>query len=70
MISDRFFYFSNQSLFVNTIALRDAKASSAIENIFTTDDELYRSLSYQEDDYLEGPAKEILHYREASIPLT
>ena len=56
---------SNQSIFVNTIALREAKASSAIENIFTTDDELYRSLSYQEDDYLEGPAKEILHYREA-----
>ena len=55
----------NQSLFVNTIALREAKASSAIENIFTTDDELYRSLSYQEDDYLEGPAKEIIHYREA-----
>ena len=55
----------NQSIFVNTIALREAKASSAIENIFTTDDELYRSLSYQEDEYLEGPAKEILHYREA-----
>ena len=55
----------NQSIFVNTIALREAKASSAIENIFTTDDELYRSLSYQEDDSVEGPAKEILHYREA-----
>lgn len=55
----------NQSIFVNTIALREAKASSAIENIFTTDDELYKSLSYQEEDYLEGPAKEILHYREA-----
>ena len=55
----------NQSIFVNTIALREAKASSAIENIFTTDDELYRTLSYQEDDSLEGPAKEILHYREA-----
>ncbi len=55
----------SQSIFVNTIALREAKASSAIENIFTTDDELYRSLSYQEDDYVEGPAKEILHYREA-----
>ena len=55
----------NQSIYVNTIALREAKASSAIENIFTTDDELYRSLSYQEEDYLEGSAKEILHYREA-----
>ena len=52
----------NQSIF---IALREAKASSAIENIFTTDDELYRSLSYQEEDFLEGPAKEVLHYREA-----
>lgn len=55
----------NQSIFVNTIALREAKASSAIENIFTTDDELYKSLSYQEDEYPEGSAKEILHYREA-----
>ena len=55
----------NQSIFVNTIALREAKASSAIENIFTTDDELYRSLSYKEDDDMEGPAKEVLHYREA-----
>ena len=55
----------NQSIFVNTIALREAKASSAIENIFTTDDEFYRSLSFQEDSFLEGPAKEILHYREA-----
>ena len=55
----------NQSIFINTIALREAKASSAIENIFTTDDELYKSLSYQDDTYLEGPAKEILHYREA-----
>ncbi len=55
----------NQSIFVNTIALREAKASSAIENIFTTDDELYRALTYQEEDYVQGPAKEILHYREA-----
>lgn len=55
----------NQSIFVNTIALREAKASSAIENIFTTDDELYKALTYQEEDYIQGPAKEILHYREA-----
>lgn len=55
----------NQSIFVNTIALREAKASSAIENIFTTDDELYKALTYQEEDSVQGPAKEILHYREA-----
>ena len=55
----------NQSIFVNTITLLEAKASSAIENIFTTDDELYKALTYQEEDYVQGPAKEILHYREA-----
>lgn len=55
----------NQSIFVNTIALREAKASSAIENIFTTDDELYKALTYQEEEYVGRPAKEILHYREA-----
>ena len=55
----------NQSIFVNTIALREAKASSAVENIFTTDDELYRALSCQEGEIQEGPAKEVLHYREA-----
>ena len=41
----------NQSIFVNTISLREAKASSEIENIFTTDDDLYRSLAYQDDLY-------------------
>ena len=55
----------NQSIFVNTIALREAKASNAIENIFTTDDELYKALTYQEEEFVQGPAKEILHYREA-----
>ena len=55
----------NQSIFVNTISLREAKASSAIENIFTTDDELYKALAYQDEEFIQGPAKEILHYREA-----
>lgn len=55
----------NQSIFVNTISLREAKASSAIENIFTTDDELYQSLSDWDGNCQEGPAKEIIHYREA-----
>ena len=55
----------NQSIFINTISLREAKASSAIENIFTTDDELYRALIFNDEEYVQGPAKEILHYREA-----
>ena len=31
----------NQGMLINTISLQEAKASSAVENIFTTDDELY-----------------------------
>jgi Fic family protein len=49
---------------VNTIALREAKSSTEIENIFTTDDELYKSLSADETN-LKGNAKEVLNYRQA-----
>jgi len=55
----------NQGLLINSISLQEAKASSAIENIFTTDDELYKAYSEQRTKQLEGPAKEILNYREA-----
>ncbi|MHB8261899.1 MAG: Fic family protein [Bacteroidia bacterium] len=54
----------NQSMLVNTIALREAKASTEIENIFTTDDELYKALSGN-DTSLKGNAKEVLFYRQA-----
>lgn len=54
----------NQSMLVNTIALREAKASTEIENIFTTDDELYQALSGN-DTGLKGNAKEVLRYRQA-----
>jgi len=53
----------NQAMLVNTIALREAKASTAIENIFTTDDELYKSLIYAETD-LSLNAKEVFRYRQ------
>lgn len=55
----------NQGVLINTISLQEAKASSAIENIFTTDDELYRAYSIGRQDSEEGPAKEVLRYREA-----
>jgi Fic family protein len=35
----------NQGMLINTISLQEAKASSEIENIFTTDDELYKAFS-------------------------
>ncbi len=56
----------NQGIFINTISLQEAKASSEIENIFTTDDELYQAYSEKQDEpIVKGPAKEVLRYREA-----
>ncbi len=55
----------NQGLLINSISLQEAKASSAIENIFTTDDELYKAYSQDKAQQPRGPAKEILNYREA-----
>lgn len=55
----------NQGLLINSISLQEAKESSAIENIFTTDDELYKAYSENPAEQIEGPAKEVLRYREA-----
>lgn len=55
----------NQGLLINSISLQEAKASSAIENIFTTDDELYKAFSHDQVQQPTGPAKEVLNYREA-----
>ena len=54
----------NQSMLVNTIALREAKTSTEIENIFTTDDELYKALHIESSE-VKGNAKEVLFYRDA-----
>jgi Fic family protein len=56
----------NQGVLVNSISLQEAKASSAIENILTTDDELYKAYSEQGSGETQaGAPKEILRYREA-----
>ncbi|MFY0688714.1 MAG: Fic family protein [Cyclobacteriaceae bacterium] len=55
----------NQGMLINTISLQEAKASSEIENIFTTDDELYKAYSEDQQASISGPQKEVLRYREA-----
>jgi cell filamentation protein, protein adenylyltransferase len=56
----------NPDMLVNTISLREAKSSSEIENIFTTDDELYRAISDKVQEETANPStKEVLRYREA-----
>ena len=54
----------NPNLFLDTIYLQEAKASSEVENIITTNDELYKSLVA--DRKIENTAtKEVLSYKEA-----
>ena len=54
----------NPTLFLDTIYLQEAKASSEVENIITTNDELYKSLVT--DRKVEDSAtKEVLSYKEA-----
>jgi Fic family protein len=53
-------------MLVNTISLQEAKSSSEIENIFTTNDELYRAIANQvKEENADLAVKEVLHYREA-----
>jgi len=56
----------NPLMLVNTIALQEAKTSTAIENIFTTEDELYKAISDSAmEEKADPPTKEVLRYREA-----
>lgn len=54
----------NQAVLIQTIALQEAKLSSEIESIVTTNDELYRALS-DEGEKTDPNTKEILRYNEA-----
>ncbi|GHV15850.1 adenosine monophosphate-protein transferase [Spirochaetia bacterium] len=54
----------NQSILINAIALQEAQESSAIENIVTTRDELYQSLTIS-DQAMDAATKEVINYREA-----
>ncbi|MDA3909885.1 MAG: Fic family protein [Bacteroidales bacterium] len=51
----------NQSILINTLGMQEAKDSSAIENIITTHDDLYKSeLNF--DSFLSLNAKEVQNY--------
>ncbi len=53
-------------MLINTISLQEAKSSSEIENIFTTDDELYKAISDSiKEETASSATKEVLRYREA-----
>jgi Fic family protein len=54
----------NESIFLETLTLREAKESSAIENIISTFDEVYQS-NLVNDQFLSPSAKEVHQYAQA-----
>lgn len=55
----------NERILISSLTLQEAKDSSAVENIVTTQDDLYRAgldLNYQ---FINAATKEVLFYREA-----
>lgn len=54
----------NQGILINTLGLQEAKDSSAIENIVTTHDELFKDDVHPEA-FANPAAKEVLRYRQA-----
>jgi len=53
----------NKHILINAITINEAKDSSAIENIITTHDELYKAMS--QTGYKNPAAKEVVSYRTA-----
>ena len=51
------------AILINTLVVQESRDSSAIENIVTTQDEIYRAIA--DDDTAPKAAKEVLNYREA-----
>ena len=54
----------NQGILINTLGMQEAKDSSAIENIVTTHDELYKDGLFPDTEGSPA-AKEVLRYRQA-----
>jgi Fic family protein len=66
LLTGRSIAIPNPAMLINSITLQEAKVSSEIENVFTTDDELYKAVSDSKNDNEASPStKEVLRYREA-----
>jgi Fic family protein len=56
----------NPNILLNAVILKEASASSEIENVITTQDKLYKALS-SETIQVDPATKEVLRYREAAL---
>ncbi len=54
----------NQAMLINAVVLQEAKDSSEIENIITTEDELYKALTVNKTS-ISPETKEVVNYRRA-----
>ncbi len=54
----------NQGILIDTLSLQEARASSEIENIITTQDEMFEASIFP-NETTQGPAKEVALYRDA-----
>lgn len=54
----------NQAMLINAIVIQEAKDSSGIENIITTQDELYKALTVNKTR-ISAETKEVVNYRKA-----
>jgi Fic family protein len=54
----------NQAILINSLPLQEAKSSSAIENVLTTNDKLFEAFASKSNEY-DPQTKEVLRYKEA-----
>ncbi len=55
----------NEQILINSLTLQEAKDSSEVENIVTTQDDLYRAELNLKETAINASAKEVLNYRQA-----
>ena len=53
----------NEEILIQTLTLQEARESSSLENIVTTQDELYRADLELKGSAVSGPTKEVMRYR-------
>lgn len=57
----------NEAILINTLTLQEAKDSSEVENIITTQDDLFKADLGMESSISKAAEKEVMNYREALL---
>lgn len=57
----------NESILISTLALQEAKNSNEVENIVTTQDDIFKADLDIKQEYVNASAKEVMNYRVALL---